>query len=108
VPYLSNIRRLQEHGETAFADSTVLRPKSKPGTSHGMSAARRVLDPFRPTYLTAAGASEVEPSAGPAAPRTPREAMLARRAARLHANSARSDRRQALLERRAARLSQHP
>jgi hypothetical protein len=34
--------------------------------------------------------------------------MLARRAARLHANSARSDRRQALLERRAARLSQHP
>jgi hypothetical protein len=115
VPYLSNIRRLQEHGETAFADSTAFKlpligggPKSKPGTSHGMSAARRVLDPFRPTYLTAASASEVEPAPGPAVPRTPREAMLARRAARLHANFARSDRRQALLERRAARLSQHP
>jgi hypothetical protein len=108
VPYVSTVRRLQEHGETAFADSTVLHPKSKPGTSHGMNAATRVLYPFRPTYLTAAGASEVEPSAGPAAPRSPREAMLARRAARLHANSARSDRRQALLERRAARLSQHP
>jgi hypothetical protein len=107
VPYLSNIRRLQEHGETAFADSTAWHPRSKPGTSHGMSAARRVLDPFRPTYLSAGASTEtVVPARGakPAA-QSPHEAYLARRAARLAHRSAQDAERQGYLERRAARLA---
>jgi hypothetical protein len=109
VPYLSNARRLQEHGETAFADSTVLHPRTKPGTSHGMSAARRVLDPFRPTYLTAGASREgtpIPPAASQASgPVSPREAFLERRAARLAQQSHQSSEREAFLERRAARLA---
>lgn len=52
VPLLSQARRLQEKGGTAYANSTVLSPKVKPGTSHG-SAANRTLNPFRETYLKA-------------------------------------------------------
>jgi hypothetical protein len=52
VPYVSTVRRLQEGGGTAYANSTVLSPKTKPGSSH-MSAARRTFDPLRPTYLGA-------------------------------------------------------
>lgn len=51
APYASTVRRLQEHGETAWPTSNLLHPKTKPGTGHGMSAARRTFDPFRPTYL---------------------------------------------------------
>lgn len=58
VPYLAQGRRLLEHGETAYANSTILSPKTKPGTSHGMSGVRRTFDPFRPTYLRA-GSREV-------------------------------------------------
>jgi hypothetical protein len=72
VPYLAQARRLQEHGETAFADSTVLSPKTKPGSSHGMSAARRVFDPFRPTFLSSGGGASVVAD-GPA----PRRALPA-------------------------------
>jgi hypothetical protein len=53
VPYLSQIRRLREHGETALSTSTALHPRTKPDTSHGMSARRRTFDPFRPTYVRA-------------------------------------------------------
>jgi hypothetical protein len=64
VPYLSTSRRLQERGETAFSDSTVVSPRTKPGTSHGMGAPRRVFDPLRPTYVGASGAGQtVEPAA---------------------------------------------
>lgn len=59
VPYLSTARRLREKGETGYSDSTVISPKTKPGTSHGMSAIRRTFDPFRPTYLGAAGGERV-------------------------------------------------
>lgn len=51
---LSTVRRLREGGGTPFADSTVLSPRVKPGSSH-MSAARRTFDPFRPTYLKSPG-----------------------------------------------------
>jgi hypothetical protein len=52
VPYLATARRLRERGGTAYAGSTVWDPDVKPGSSH-MSAFRRTLYPFRPTYLTA-------------------------------------------------------
>jgi hypothetical protein len=110
VPYLANARRLREHGETAFADSTLLHPRTKPGTSHGMSAAERVLDPFRPTYLSAG--PRVEGSPEPAAAAAPsqsvqglsaREAVLRMRAARASHAQAQDDARQAVLEMRAHR-----
>lgn len=57
VPAVSVARRLQEGGETAFDDSTVFSPKTKPGTagpdaepSFG-AALNRVFNPLRPTYL---------------------------------------------------------
>jgi hypothetical protein len=49
-PYPSMVRRLREGGGTPYADSTVIAPKTKPGSKH-MSGARRTFDPFRPTYL---------------------------------------------------------
>lgn len=54
VPYLSTIRRLREHGQTALGDSTVFSPDTKPGTSHGMSAFDRTFNPFRPVYIRGA------------------------------------------------------
>jgi hypothetical protein len=109
VPYLSNARRLQEHGETAFADSTVLHPRTKPDTSHGMSAARRVLDPFRPTYLSEAGSTEGAPERPTAAPSqsvaglSAREAVLRMRASRAVHQQTQTDARQAVLNMRAHR-----
>ena len=50
VPWLAMARRLQEGGGTPYGNSTVLSPKTKPDSSH-MSAVRRTLDPFRPTYV---------------------------------------------------------
>jgi hypothetical protein len=50
VPYLATARRLREGGGTPYADSTVVSPRTKPGSAH-MSAVRRTLDPLRPTYL---------------------------------------------------------
>jgi hypothetical protein len=58
TPYLSTGRRLREGGETAFADSTIWSPKTKPGTSHGQSALERTFSPFRATYLHAGGGTE--------------------------------------------------
>jgi hypothetical protein len=72
-----------------------------------MSAARRVLDPFRPTYVGGATTGEHEANVEPphrAAPQTPREAMLARRHERLAKHSVQDSRRQTMLERRAKRL----
>lgn len=45
-------RRLQEHGETSWDDSTFWAPKTKPDTSHGSSSFERVFNPLRPTYLS--------------------------------------------------------
>jgi hypothetical protein len=62
VPYLAQIRRLREHGETGYSTSNVIHPKTKPGTSYGMTghgvppSVFRALYPFRPTYLRAAAA----------------------------------------------------
>jgi hypothetical protein len=86
LPYLSTGRRLLEHGETPFAGSTILHPSTKPGTSHGMSAARRTFDPFRPTYLRKGGGhiGEVVKPTGRVKPQRPtqaqRDADLLRRA----------------------------
>jgi hypothetical protein len=55
VPLLAQARRLREHGETGLPDSTLLSPKTKPGTSHGMSALERTFSPVRPTYVKASG-----------------------------------------------------
>lgn len=52
VPLLSQARRLQEKGGTAYGNSTVFSPKVKPETSHS-SAINRTLNPFRETYLKA-------------------------------------------------------
>lgn len=49
-PYWSLARRLQEKGGTPYADSTLVEPAIKPGSSH-MSALRRTMDVFRETYL---------------------------------------------------------
>jgi hypothetical protein len=51
LPLIAMVRRLQEGGGTAYANSTVLSPKVKPETSHGMGAIDRTLNPFRPTYV---------------------------------------------------------
>jgi hypothetical protein len=51
LPGVQLARRLQEHGETSFDDSTAFAPKTKPDTSYGSSAVDRVLNPVRPTYL---------------------------------------------------------
>lgn len=56
LPLVAQIRRLREGGGTPYADSNVFSPKTKPGSSH-MSAVRRTLDPFRPTYLRGGPAS---------------------------------------------------
>jgi hypothetical protein len=53
VPGMAIARRLREKGRTAFDDSTVLSPKTKPGTSYGRSAVERVFNPLAPTYLGA-------------------------------------------------------
>ena len=60
VPLLAQARRLREGGGTAYANSTIFSPKTKPGTSHG-SAVNRTLNPFRETYLKAPkrGASSI-------------------------------------------------
>jgi hypothetical protein len=50
VPWLAMSRRLREGGGTPYGNSTVLSPKTKPGSSH-MSAVRRTFDPTRPTYV---------------------------------------------------------
>jgi len=78
APYVSTIRRLREHGETSQPGSNVLFPKTKPGTSHGMSAVSRTFDPFRPTYLTAGGAvnSADLPTGGGGRPANRTEALM--------------------------------
>jgi hypothetical protein len=58
VPLLSQARRLQEKGGTAYSNSTVFSPKVKRGTSHS-SAVDRTLNPFRETYLKARKAHHV-------------------------------------------------
>jgi hypothetical protein len=62
VPLVSTIRRLREGGATAYGNSTVVTPRTKPGTKH-TSALNRTFNPFRPTYLNTSGGSEtvIEP-----------------------------------------------
>lgn len=68
IPYLSQARRLREGGETPYPTSNIVSPKTKPDTSHGMSAARRTFDPFRPTYVkSGGGAGSVKPLSSKAA-----------------------------------------
>jgi hypothetical protein len=69
IPYLAQARRLRERGETALPTSNILSPKTKPGTSHGMSALRRTFDPFRPTYVKAGGGGAAHPLSAKAAER---------------------------------------
>jgi hypothetical protein len=107
VPYLSTARRLQEHGETAFADSTVLHPRTKEGTAHGMSGVERTFSPIRPTYLAGSTTDEPVSTPGPSRPATRREALLQRRARLLQGRPGVSGRTQELLRRRAA-LLRHP
>ena len=75
VPYLSTIRRLREGGATAYGDSTVVSPRTKPGTAH-TSAINRTFNPIRPTYLNTGGGEEIvtrprRRSRGTAAPSDP-------------------------------------
>lgn len=99
VPYLSTLRRLREHGETPLSTSTAWSPKTKPGTSHGMSALRRTFDPFRPTYLRAAGGTARPVPGGRSSP----QQQLLERAAERNANGGLSDAQLRLLERAAER-----
>lgn len=64
VPYVGQARRMLEHGETGYADSTIVHPKGKPGTSHGMSGFERAWSPLRPTYLKKSGGGSVPASGG--------------------------------------------
>lgn len=52
TPYMALIRRLREAGGTPYGNSTILSPKTKPGTDHG-SGVNRALNPFRPIYVSA-------------------------------------------------------
>jgi hypothetical protein len=52
VPGVAQARRLREGGSTPFDNSTLLSPKTKPGTRTRGGAARRILDPFRPSPIT--------------------------------------------------------
>lgn len=54
VPGVQIARRIREKGATPFDDSTVFSPKTKPGTARS-GAADRILNPLRPTYLSASG-----------------------------------------------------
>jgi hypothetical protein len=64
TPGVAQARRLREGGETAYSNSTLWNPKTKPGTSRGMSAFERTYSPLRPTYLRNRGPSG---AAGPEA-----------------------------------------
>lgn len=63
TPYLALARRLREHGGTGYANSRLLSEKVKPN-SETSSAARRVLDPFRPTYLKGKTSLAAAPAGG--------------------------------------------
>lgn len=76
IPYVSTARRLQEHGETSYSNSNVFSPKTKPGTSHGMSAVRRTFDPLRPTYLGGSVSVDVPDESQSAAPEPTPEPRL--------------------------------
>lgn len=52
MPGVQIARRVREKGATPFDDSNVLYPKTKPGTARS-GAADRILNPVRPTYLSA-------------------------------------------------------
>lgn len=52
VPGVAIARRLMEHGGTAYGNSSIFSPQTKPGTSH-QGAVNRTLNPFRETYLKA-------------------------------------------------------
>jgi hypothetical protein len=54
APGVSIARRIQEKGATAYDDSFVWSPKTKPGTARS-GAADRILNPVRPTYLGGGG-----------------------------------------------------
>jgi hypothetical protein len=101
VPYVSTVRRLQEHGETAYSNSTVVNPRTKPGTSHGMGAVERTFSPVRPTYL--GGAASVATDAPAVAP-SRREVLLQRRARLLRGGASQGSRTEQLLRRRAQLL----
>lgn len=106
VPYLSTAQRLRERGETAYGDSNVLSPKTKPGTSHGMSALDRTFNPLRPTYLRAQGGQVVTaPSASASAPESRTQQILQRRAQLLSHLGGESSRMRQILERRAQLLA---
>jgi hypothetical protein len=101
APLLAIGRRLRERGGTGYADSTIVSPKVKPGSSH-MSAVRRTLDPFRPTYLNApASAPTVVQGARPAGSMSERQQQLLERAAERAASGGLSARQQQMLERAA-------
>lgn len=67
VPLVAQARRLREGGGTAYANSTLISPKVKPGSSH-MSALERTFSPIRPTYLKkpSGGGGDAKVPAAPA------------------------------------------
>lgn len=76
VPFMQIARRMQEHGETGFDDSTVFAPRTKPGTASGRSAADRIFNPVSPTYLAArSGTTSSRPPVA-SGPRDPLEDAL--------------------------------
>jgi hypothetical protein len=74
-PFTQIGRRLLEHGDTGYDDSTILHPKPKSGTSFGRSAPERIFVPWTPTYLSSptGGGSDLKPTA--AAPTSPDDAI---------------------------------
>lgn len=83
VPLLAQGRRVQEGGGTAYGNSTILSPKTKPGTSH-QSALNRTFNPFRPTYLK----QPLLTGGGSPAPATPAERRAISRSDRQTARGA--------------------
>jgi hypothetical protein len=110
LPLTQIVRRVREGGATPYDDSTVLSPKTKPGTDHG-SAADRILNPVRPIRLgsTSSGEEVVTPPQESPVPVDPRQRLLERRAAlATRSESTVSPTVQRLLERRQELAARRP
>lgn len=95
VPGVQIARRIREKGATPFDDSSVLTPRTKPGTARS-GAADRILNPLRPVYVGGAGAAPSTDGLPPA---------LKRRVERVQAaQGGGASAREEILQRRAERL----
>lgn len=70
----SMLQRFREGGGTGYGNSNPFSPKTKPGSKH-MSAANRIFNPFRPTYLRAPVVAGSGGAVAPA-PKLPKDPVM--------------------------------